>query len=86
MDRFALECDDFLNAGRCSESLFSKLDIDITKIQAAVNDGIENMTIPAENKEYLETGGTSSFPDVSINNMGIPSNLKLQFVYFGRNL
>jgi len=80
MEKFDLECADFISAGKCSEDLFSKLDIDAAKVQAAVNDGIENMTVLAENKEYLDTGGITSFPAISINHLRIPGNLKSSYI------
>jgi hypothetical protein len=37
------------------------------------------MTVLAENYEYLNTGGITSFPAISINNLRIPGNLKVKY-------
>lgn len=77
MDKFDLECDNLLEAAKCSAKLFDKLGISIGEIENQVELNVREMNVLAENKELLDVGGITSYPAASINNLRVPGNLKV---------
>lgn len=80
MDKFDLECDNLLEASKCSARLFEKLGIDAQKVEGEVDASLYDLRTLQANKEMLDFGGITSLPAASINNLRVPGNLKVYFL------
>lgn len=78
MDKYDLECDEFLQAEVCSDKLFDKLGIDKEKVRQAVKESIESNSRLEKNKKLLDGGGVIAYPSVSINSLRLPGNLRVK--------